>query len=155
MYLAASDLGQHGLLRPISSDTQGQYGNWREHISLRLRMSLFLCFIATPSTPNPTPPHTKNSLLETGFLYTCMYVSLFHECNTMFLHTNYCDHLQTVLTLTVKFRKSQDFLILISGSPGNQIVSLISKHLTTIFLNSHLWSKTAIFKLNNSHTNSF
>ena len=54
-----------------------------------------------------------------------------------------------VLALTVKFRKSQEFLILISGSPGNQIVSLTSKHLTSIFLNSHLWSKTAIFKLNN------
>ena len=54
-----------------------------------------------------------------------------------------------VLALTVEFRKSQDFLILISGSPGNQIVSLTSEHLTSIFLNSHLWSKTAIFKLNN------
>ena len=56
---------------------------------------------------------------------------------------------KTVLALTVEFRKSQDFLILISGSSGNQIVSLTSKHLTFIFLNSHLWSKTAIFKLNN------
>ena len=32
----------------------------------------------------------------------------------------------SVLALTVKFRKSQDFLILTSGSLGNQIVSLTS-----------------------------
>ena len=56
---------------------------------------------------------------------------------------------KAVLALTLKFRKSWDFLILISGSLGNQIVSLTSKHLTSIFLNSHLWSKIAIFKLNN------
>ena len=55
----------------------------------------------------------------------------------------------TVLALTVEFRKSQDFQILTSGSPGYQIVSLTSKRLISIFLNSHLWSKTAIFKLNN------
>ena len=54
------------------------------------------------------------------------------------------------LHVTVNFRKSQDFLILISGSPGNQVVSLTFKHLTSIFLNSHLLSKTAIFKLNNN-----
>ena len=45
--------------------------------------------------------------------------------------------------------RTWDFLILISGSPGNQIVSFSSKHLTSIFLMPHLWSKTAIFKLNN------
>ena len=54
-----------------------------------------------------------------------------------------------VLALTAEFRKSQDFLILTFRSPGNQIVYITSKHLTPLFLNSYLWSKTAIFKLNN------
>ena len=54
---------------------------------------------------------------------------------------------RAVLALTVEFRKSQDFLILKSGSPGNQIVSLASKHLTSLFLNFDLWSITAILNL--------
>ena len=46
--------------------------------------------------------------------------------------------------------KSQDFLAPISGSPGDQIFSLTFRNSTSIFLNSHLWSKTAIVKLNNT-----
>ena len=41
----------------------------------------------------------------------------------------------TVLALTVKIRKSQDFLAPISGSPGDQIFSLTSRNSTSIFLN--------------------
>ena len=52
--------------------------------------------------------------------------------------------LDTVLALTVKIRKSQDFLAPISGSPGDQIFSLTFRNSTSIFLNSHLWSKTTI-----------
>ena len=55
-----------------------------------------------------------------------------------------------VLALTVKIRKSQDFLAPISGSPGDQIFSLTFRNSISIFLNSHLWSKTAILKLNNT-----
>ena len=57
--------------------------------------------------------------------------------------------LDVVLALTFEFRKSWDFLLLTSESSGNQIFSLTSKHLTALFLNPHLRSKTAIFKLNN------
>ena len=52
--------------------------------------------------------------------------------------------------LTFKIRKSQDFLAPISGSPGDQMFSLTFRNLTLIFLNSHLWSKTIILKLNNT-----
>ena len=38
----------------------------------------------------------------------------------------------------------------ISGSPGDQSFSLTFRNSTTIFLNSHLWSKTTILKLNNT-----
>ena len=55
-----------------------------------------------------------------------------------------------VLALTVKIRKSQDFLAPISGSPGDQNFSLTFRNSTSIFLNSQLWSKTAIVKLNNT-----
>ena len=54
------------------------------------------------------------------------------------------------LALTVKIRKSQDFLAPISGSPGDQIFLLTFRNSTLIFLNSQLWSKTAIVKLNNT-----
>ena len=47
-----------------------------------------------------------------------------------------------VLALTVKIRKSQDFLAPISGSPGDQIFSLTFKNSTSVFVNSHLWSKS-------------
>ena len=57
--------------------------------------------------------------------------------------------LYSVLALTVKIRKSQDFLAPISGSPGDQIFSLTFRNSTTVFLNSHLWGKTATVKLNN------
>ena len=56
----------------------------------------------------------------------------------------------TVLALTVKIRKSQDFLAPISGSHGDQIFSLTFRNSILIFLNSHLLSKTAIVKLNNT-----
>ena len=46
-----------------------------------------------------------------------------------------------MLALTVKIRKSQDFLAPISGSPGDQFFSLTFRNSTSIFLNSHLWSK--------------
>ena len=42
------------------------------------------------------------------------------------------------------------FLAPISGSPGDQIFSLTFRNSTSIFLNSHLWSKTSILKLNNT-----
>ena len=51
---------------------------------------------------------------------------------------------------TVKNRKSQDFLAPISGSPGDQSFSFTFRNSTSVFLNSHLWSKTTIFKLNNT-----
>ena len=57
--------------------------------------------------------------------------------------------LYLVLALTVKIRKSQDFLAPISGSPGDQIFSLTFRNSTSVFLNSHLWGKTATVKLNN------
>ena len=38
----------------------------------------------------------------------------------------------TVLALTVKIRKSQDFLAPISGSPGDQIFSLTFRNSTSI-----------------------
>ena len=57
---------------------------------------------------------------------------------------------QSVLALTVKIRKSQDFLAPISGSPGDQIFSLTFRNSTSVFINSHLWSKTDIVKLNNT-----
>ena len=56
----------------------------------------------------------------------------------------------TVLALTVKTRKSQDFLTPISGSLGDQIFSLTFRNSTSIFLNTHLWCKTAILKRNNT-----
>ena len=52
--------------------------------------------------------------------------------------------------LTVKFRKSQDFLAPISGIPGDQIFSLTFRNSTSLLLNSHLLSKTAFLKLNNT-----
>ena len=52
--------------------------------------------------------------------------------------------------LTVKIRKSQDFLASISGCPGDQMFSLTFRNSTSIFLNSHLWSKTTILKLINT-----
>ena len=55
-----------------------------------------------------------------------------------------------VLALTVKIRKSRDFLAPISGSPNVQFFSLTFRNSASIFLNSHLWSKTAIVKLNNT-----
>ena len=55
-----------------------------------------------------------------------------------------------VLALTVKIRKSQDFLAPIYGSPGDQIFSLTFRNSILIFLNSQLWSKTAIVELNNT-----
>ena len=57
---------------------------------------------------------------------------------------------KSVLALTVKIRKSQDFLAQISESPADQIFSLTFRNSTSIFLNSHLWSKTTILKLNNT-----
>ena len=45
--------------------------------------------------------------------------------------------LQTVLALTVKIRKSQDFLAPISGGPGDQIFSFTFRNSTSVFLNSH------------------
>ena len=36
-------------------------------------------------------------------------------------------HCRSVLAITVKIRKSQDFLAPISGSPGDQIFSLTEK----------------------------
>ena len=62
--------------------------------------------------------------------------------------------LHAVLALTVKIRKSQDFLAPTSRSPGDQIFSLTFRNSTSIFLNSHLWSKTAIVKLNNTYSHS-
>ena len=59
-----------------------------------------------------------------------------------------------VLALTVKIRKSQDFPAPISGSPGDQIFSFTFRNWTSIFLNSHLWSKAAIVKLNNTYNHS-
>ena len=59
-------------------------------------------------------------------------------------------NMTTVLASTVKIRKSQDFLAPISGSPDDQILSLTLRNSTSIFLNSHLLSKTAIIKLNNT-----
>ena len=56
----------------------------------------------------------------------------------------------TVLALAVKIRKSWDFLAPISGSPGDQIFSLTFRNSISIFLNSHLWIKTAILKLKNT-----
>ena len=47
-----------------------------------------------------------------------------------------------------KLTKSQGFLAPISGSPGDQTVSPTFRNSTSMFLNSHLWSKTAILKLN-------
>ena len=61
-----------------------------------------------------------------------------------------CGRPRPVLALTVKIRKSQDFLAPISGSPGDQIFSLTFRNFTSIFLNIHLWSKIAILKLNNT-----
>ena len=46
----------------------------------------------------------------------------------------------TVLALTVKIR----FLASISGSPGDQIFSHSFRNSISVFLNSHLWRKTAI-----------
>ena len=46
---------------------------------------------------------------------------------------NFCNY--TVLALTVKIRKSQDFLAPISGSPGDQIFSLTFRNSTSMFLN--------------------
>ena len=73
----------------------------------------------------------------------------FYKENQKKTHTQK-HHISTVLALTVKIRKSQDFLAPISGSHGDQIFSLTFRNLTSIFLNSHLWSKTAILKLNNT-----
>ena len=61
----------------------------------------------------------------------------------------YTQH-SSVLAVTVKSRKSQDFLAPISGSPGDQIFSLTFRNSTSVFLNTHLWSKIAILKLNNT-----
>ena len=71
--------------------------------------------------------------------------NIFHGC-IKFLFSE----LFIVLALTVKIRKSQDFLAPISGSTGEQIFSLTFRNSTSIFLKSHLWSKTAILKLNNT-----
>ena len=43
-----------------------------------------------------------------------------------------------VLALTIKIRKSQDFLAPISRSPGDQIFSLTFRNSTSIFLNSFM-----------------
>ena len=61
---------------------------------------------------------------------------------TFFIEKKKC--LNSVLALTVKIRKSQNFLARISGSPGDQIFSLTFRNSTSVFLNSHLWSKTAL-----------
>ena len=47
----------------------------------------------------------------------------------------------SVLALTVKIRKSQDFLAPISGSPGDQIISFTFRNSTSIFLNSQITHK--------------
>ena len=65
-------------------------------------------------------------------------------------HQKHLADVNPVLALTVKIRKSQDFLAPISGSPGDQIFSLTFRNTTSIFLNSHLWSKTTNLKLNNT-----
>ena len=57
---------------------------------------------------------------------------------------------ESVLALTVRISKSQDFLAAISGSPGDQMFSLTFINSTSIFLNSHLWSKIGIVKRNNT-----
>ena len=62
-------------------------------------------------------------LLFFKFMIQCL-------CRRTFLSLCKC----TMLALTVEFRKSQDFLILMFGSPDNQIVSFTSKHLTSISL---------------------
>ena len=66
----------------------------------------------------------------------------------------HCNLFITVLALTVKIMKSQDFLAPISGSPGDQFFSLTFRNSASIFLNSHLWIKTAIVKLNNTYIHS-
>ena len=73
-------------------------------------------------------------------------------------------YLQTILKAPVKIQKDSactncqnqevpglpTTVAPISGSPGDQTFSLTFRNSTSIFLNSHLWSKTAILKLNNT-----
>ena len=59
--------------------------------------------------------------------------------------------LQPVLALTVKIRKSLDFLAPVSEVLVIKFFPLTFRNSTSIFLNSHLWSKTAILKLNNTY----
>ena len=77
------------------------------------------------------------------YVVLCSFISVILFC--------YC--YLTVFALTVKIRKSKDFLAPISGNPADQIFSLTFRNSTSVFLNSHLWSKSAILKLNS--TNSF
>ena len=62
----------------------------------------------------------------------------------LLLRSNFSSFHNTGLALTVKIRKSQDFLAPISGSPGDQIFSLTFRYSTSIFLNSHLRSKSPL-----------
>ena len=57
--------------------------------------------------------------------------------------SNVFTHFQK-FNINVKVRKSQDFLAPISGSLGDQMFSLTFRNSTSVFINSYLWSKTAI-----------
>ena len=51
-----------------------------------------------------------------------------------------------------KFNESltNDIVSFEQPGPGDQIFSLTFRNLTSLFLNFHLWSKTATLKLNNT-----
>ena len=83
-----------------------------------------------------------------------LYLHCPHTCLPCWHIFTWHSSLESVLALTVKIRKSQDFLAPISGSPGDQMFSLTFRNSTLIFLNSHLWSKIAIDKLNNTKIHS-
>ena len=82
-----------------------------------------------------------------GISFDCLSVSWLisepqHEDRVLMSHANskgsyYTNILISVLALTVKIKKTQDFLAPISGSPGDQIFSLTFRNSTSIFLNSY------------------
>ena len=72
------------------------------------------------------------------------------EDSTLKFPSHNANSVEPVLALTVKIRTSQDFLAPISEVLVIIFFSLTFRNSTSTFLNAHLWSKTAILRLNNT-----
>ena len=82
---------------------------------------------------------------ELSFLYATCRLVLFYIS-----HFSCCSACTNCLNQDIP-----ELLAPISGSPSDQPFSLTFRNSASIFLNSHLWSKPAILKLNNTNKQYF